>query len=67
MLVLFSLAVLVLTIAATPLLTRFLGRNAGWVIALIDLSLACGIYAPLGPRLLRGDTCLLYTSPSPRD
>lgn len=56
MLVLFSLAVLVLTIAATPLLTRFLGRNAGWVIALIDLSLACGIYAPLGPRLLRGDT-----------
>lgn len=56
MLVLYSLVVLVLTIAVTPLLTRFLGRNAGWVIALIDLALACGIYAPLGPRLLHGGT-----------
>lgn len=56
MLVLYSLVVLVVTIAATPLLTHFMGRNAGWVIAVVDLALACGIYAPLGPRLLQGHT-----------
>jgi len=32
-----------------------MGRNAGWVIALIDLILAC-LYAPHGSSLLNGET-----------
>ncbi len=55
MLALYSLVTLLLTIAATPLLTRLMGRNAGWVIALIDLILAC-LYAPHGSSLLNGET-----------
>ena len=51
MLALYSLVTLLLTIAATPLLTRLMGRNAGWVIALIDLILAC-LYAPHGLSLI---------------
>jgi len=51
---LLSLLVLVLTIAAVPGLTRVLGRNAGWVVALIDLGLAIAL-ATLAPALLHGN------------
>lgn len=54
MILLLSLLTLVLTIAAVPGLTRMLGRNAGWVVALIDLGLAI-VLASLAPTLLRGN------------
>lgn len=50
---LFCLLLLVVTVAVVPLCTRVMGRNTGFVLALVDLALAA-YCAPLGPRLLRG-------------
>lgn len=54
MILLLCLLALALTVAAVPALTRLVGRNAGWVVALIDAGLAL-VLAPLAPTLLRGN------------
>ncbi|MBB5494292.1 multicomponent Na+:H+ antiporter subunit A [Nocardiopsis metallicus] len=56
------LIVLAVTVASTPLLDRFLGRNAGWPIAAVFLALTVMV-ALQAPQVLGAGVPLEYTQP----
>ncbi|WP_033303255.1 proton-conducting transporter transmembrane domain-containing protein, partial [Nocardiopsis alkaliphila] len=62
MVLLLLLLVLAVTVASTPLLDRFLGRNAGWPIAAVFLALTV-LVALQAPQVLGAGTPLEVTRP----
>ncbi|WP_017579057.1 DUF4040 family protein [Nocardiopsis valliformis] len=62
MVLLLLLIVLAVTVASTPLLDRFLGRNAGWPIAAVFGALTV-LVALQAPQVLGAGTPLEYSQP----
>ncbi|MBR8743888.1 DUF4040 family protein [Nocardiopsis sp. MG754419] len=62
MVLLLLLIVLAVTVASTPLLDRFLGRNAGWPIAAVFLALTV-LVAVQAPQVLGAGSALEYSRP----
>ena len=62
MVLLLLLLVLAVIMASTPLLDRFLGRNAGWPIAAVFLALTV-LVALQAPKVLAAGTPLEYVRP----